>query len=578
MNSNFTEETCTGTGDVLTLAGATSGSIAFADSFADGDLVKYSLEDALGAIRVAGRGVFNTAANTITRVDSWNYNGTAVDSAPSSNIALNAGAHTIRHGAQAADGDQLDSVSLGLTPDSVSADVTLTALSSGFQVVAAGTTGTINITLPDATAIKNSAIAYLFENNGDGDLYVKDGGGDAVVRVSSGKSIGVNLKDNASVAGEWSSFGFNSGAPEGSAALVVNAKQVVEGVYTTYAGLTMLTPTLGVVFLKSDSVKAFVIQVNGTTVTAGTPTVIAAVTNLYDIDVKRINDTQALVLYADNNQADGRALVLDVSGVTVTAGTPFVFHSAYSSGHTCSQLTDNTFILAHVDDGNTSFIHTMVLTITGSTVTAGTPVQVVDSGSGSTEAMEVVALTATKALLYFSWGSVTNKPGACAVLEIAGTVVTVTPPVLLGTPNFPYHATMRRLTDTTALLVHNDKNNATIGLAYVITVTGTTFVKGVEVNFGLSGNFVSMYMALLSPSKAVVAYYSHTSGNGGACVLNIDGATVTAEAEVVYDAGDTRPWAVERVSDARALVLYEDGNNLDYVTTIVLEKSAWVAY
>lgn len=95
MFANFTEESCTGTGDTLTLTGASTGAIPFSASFADGDLVSYALEDSGGSIKVAGIGTFNSVG-TITRNDTWNYNGTVVDKNPATNIALSAGAHTVR--------------------------------------------------------------------------------------------------------------------------------------------------------------------------------------------------------------------------------------------------------------------------------------------------------------------------------------------------------------------------------------------------------------------------------------------------------------------------------------------------
>lgn len=92
MYANFTEETATGTGDVLTLSGATSGNIPFSASFLDGDLVAYVIEDSSG-VKVSGIGIYS--AGTITRDDTWNYNGSVVDSNPSANIALD-GVNTVR--------------------------------------------------------------------------------------------------------------------------------------------------------------------------------------------------------------------------------------------------------------------------------------------------------------------------------------------------------------------------------------------------------------------------------------------------------------------------------------------------
>ena len=95
MFANLTEETCTGTGNTLALAGATLDSIPFSASFADGDLVAYVLRDSGGAIKVSGIGTYVAATDDITRNDNWNYNGTVVDKNPATNITLSAGTHTI---------------------------------------------------------------------------------------------------------------------------------------------------------------------------------------------------------------------------------------------------------------------------------------------------------------------------------------------------------------------------------------------------------------------------------------------------------------------------------------------------
>ena len=96
MYANFTEETATGTGDTLALAGVTTNSIAFSKSFADGDPVAYIVEDSGGAIKVAGVGAYVSATDDITRDDTWNWNGTVIDDNPSTNITLSGGTHTVR--------------------------------------------------------------------------------------------------------------------------------------------------------------------------------------------------------------------------------------------------------------------------------------------------------------------------------------------------------------------------------------------------------------------------------------------------------------------------------------------------
>lgn len=96
MFGNFLEETATGTGATLALAGATTGNIQFQKKFADGELVQYVVDDSGGTIKVGGVGTYVSATDDITRADTWNWNGTTYDDIPSSNITLSGGTHTVR--------------------------------------------------------------------------------------------------------------------------------------------------------------------------------------------------------------------------------------------------------------------------------------------------------------------------------------------------------------------------------------------------------------------------------------------------------------------------------------------------
>lgn len=98
MFLNFTEETCTGTAAVLTLAGATADNNAFGKTGngVDGAVYACVVEDGDGVKKVAGIYTFDKTANTLTRDDTWNDNGTTIDNNPATNIALSAGTHTVR--------------------------------------------------------------------------------------------------------------------------------------------------------------------------------------------------------------------------------------------------------------------------------------------------------------------------------------------------------------------------------------------------------------------------------------------------------------------------------------------------
>jgi len=96
MLANFIEETCTGTGDLITLSGATLRRIDVAKAYTDGQFVYYAIEDGNDIVKASGKGTYNVTGNTITRNDTWTWDGTTYDISPAANITLSGGTHTIR--------------------------------------------------------------------------------------------------------------------------------------------------------------------------------------------------------------------------------------------------------------------------------------------------------------------------------------------------------------------------------------------------------------------------------------------------------------------------------------------------
>ena len=131
MFANFTEETCTGTGNTIELSGATSNRIKFNESFSNGDLISYVIEDSGGVIVVGGIGTYVSATDDITRNDTWNWNGTVVDESPASNITLSGGTHIIRCDVIASDITNMQGLTTAI---SSTADATAITINSSNNV------------------------------------------------------------------------------------------------------------------------------------------------------------------------------------------------------------------------------------------------------------------------------------------------------------------------------------------------------------------------------------------------------------------------------------------------------------
>jgi hypothetical protein len=190
MYANFTEETCTGTGDTLTLLGATTGNLPFSLSYADGDLVMGPLEDSGGSIKIAGIGTYNSGPNTITRNDTWNYNGTVVDKNPSTNITLSGGTHTVRCDVI---GARLDSTNITIdalesfttsTPDNIGVQDNQNSVTANRLCLVAGvfnsprliTSFSLDLRIADGAATNTRQGIYSSDIDGRPDALLADSG------------------------------------------------------------------------------------------------------------------------------------------------------------------------------------------------------------------------------------------------------------------------------------------------------------------------------------------------------------------------------------------------------------------
>ena len=155
------------------------------------------------------------------------------------------------------------------------------------------------------------------------------------------------------------------------------------------------------VILNSDGTVEVVGEVvvpGGSTITAGTPTVFESATSYYT-SVAMLTSTKAIVTYRDvGNSGYGTSCILDVSGSTITAGTPTVFESATSGFTSVAMLTSTKAIVTYSDEGNSGYGTSCILDVSGSTITAGTPT-VFESATSTY--ISVAMLTSTKAIVTY---------------------------------------------------------------------------------------------------------------------------------------------------------------------------------
>ena len=344
---------------------------------------------------------------------------------------------------------------------------------------------------------------------------------------------------------------------------------VFESAGTNYTAVAMLSATKAIVTYRDDGNSNFgtacVLDVSGSTITAGTPVVFESAISNY-IAVAMLSATKAIVTYKDaGNSNYGTACILDVSGSTITAGTPVVFESANTEYISVAMLSATKAIVTYTDNGNVARGTACVLDVSGSTITPGTP-QVFESTFSI--ATSVAMLTTTKAIVgYVDVGN--SSYGTACILNVSGSTITPGTPQVFESASSNF-TSVSRLTSTKAIVTYCDVGNANYGTACILDVDASDITAGTAVVFeSASTDYISV--AMLTATKAIVTYRDVDNSNyGTACILNVSGSSITATNPAVFESANTAFTSVATLTSTKAIVTYGDYGNSGYGTACIL--------
>ncbi len=213
-------------------------------------------------------------------------------------------------------------------------------------------------------------------------------------------------------------------------------------------------------------------------------------------------------------------------------------------------LSASSFLYAYIgyDTGaGTANLYAVVATISGTTITFGTPVTI-RSGL-SPQGVGCCALSPTSALV--TYGNASSVFAGTA-LSISGTTITAGSETTTGTTASSVSCVA--LTSTTALCLDNYGTNVRVG-----TVSGTSLTWASPLGIGSTGNYA--YITSASPTTAIAANIPYTGPNSGklcATALTISGTSITAGSETVLDASPSGdPFGIQAVSATSAIAAYQ---------------------
>ena len=314
------------------------------------------------------------------------------------------------------------------------------------------------------------------------------------------------------------------------------------------------------VIIESAGTVAAIAETSATE-TLGTPVlfqsgVVSNVASVYDPSSQKV-----VTVYRDNsNSLYGTAIVGTVSGTSISFGTKVVIATGVVGGEFSATYDANAQKLVVVYMGPSFYGNAVVGTVSGTSISFGTPVVFLSS---ETYPNVVYDSNAQKVVVAYTDGANSYRLGA-KVGTVSGTSISFGSEALPGATNIGYR-TIAYDSNAQKVVVAGSH-----GYAYVGTVSGTSISFGSGVQFE-TGSINSISSAYDSDAGKVVVTYRDTgnSSRGTAAVGTVSGTSISFGSPVVFESGNTSFVSSTYDTVAKKIVTsYVDNGNSNYGTII----------
>jgi hypothetical protein len=320
---------------------------------------------------------------------------------------------------------------------------------------------------------------------------------------------------------------------------------------------------------------AVVGTVSGASISFGTPVVFESAISLWISAVYDPDQQKIVIAYRDSgNSSYGTAVVGTVSGTSISFGTPVVFESA-SVSYTSAVYDSNQqkVVIAYQDVINSGYGTAVVGTVSGTSITFGTPV-VFESAESNFISATYDSNAQKVVIAYQDSGS--SFYGTAIVGTVSGTSISFGTAVVFNTANSSFMSTTYDLSKQKIVIAYKDSGNSGYGTAIVGTVSGTSISFGTAVVFESAST--EEISATYDPDqqKVVIAYRDGgNSGYGTAIVGTVSGTSISFGTVVVFESASTAYVSTTYDSiNQKVVIAYQDIGNTDFGTTVVLTTSS----
>ena len=276
---------------------------------------------------------------------------------------------------------------------------------------------------------------------------------------------------------------------------------------------------------------AIVGTVTGTGVTFGSAAVFESATSYPNSIAFDSTNGKVVVVYRDvGNSSAGTAVVGTVSGTSISFGTPVVFNAGYTNDMSIAFDSGNgKMVIAYRDQGgNSSYGTAIVGTVSGTSISFGS--EVVFESAATSQCAAVYDSSNGKVVIgYRDDGN--SYYGTAVVGTVSGTSISFGTPVVFESAQVEHVAATFDATSGAekVVIAYYDGGNSDYGTAIVGTVSGTSISFGDPLVFNSAATSETGITYDSANDKVVISYKDGTPGKASVFTTNAQVTTLTSE-------------------------------------------------
>ena len=355
---------------------------------------------------------------------------------------------------------------------------------------------------------------------------------------------------------------------------------VFESANTTYTGATFDSVNNKVVIAYNDAGNSYygtavVGTVTGTGITFGTPVVFETGNTEYSSAVYDSTNGKVVIAYRDGGNSDyGTAVVGTVSGDSISFGTPVVFESAASRWVSAAYDSNNgKVVIAYRDEGNSNHGTAIVGTVSGTSISFGSAV--VFKTTDTRECSVVYDSSNEKIVIAYSdYGS--SQYGKAIVGTVSGTSISFGSNTVFESARSEFISATYDSSNEKVVIAYQDGGNSDAGTAVVGTVSGTSISFGTPVAFESTNAYTTAVVYDSNAGKVVIPYKDSGNSNYGTLVVGtVSGTSISFGSAVIFEsvATDNISSTFDSTNN-KVVIAYRDEGNSNYGTSIVFRNES----